>query len=176
MYNLNEYMNAQISFFVMVLFVVALGSENVVASGLSEDKQILRDACSALKDKMKRSQCFDAVDRVVAEPVITKKVEQESPLVLNLRGMKCEQYEFTELDQLNKNELVSLYCSYGVGIEISEKSQPVADTNIAKRAHLESQIRVLETCSPQRFRLAQLIQKKYPDTKPDCSQFQKQGK
>lgn len=161
----------------LAAFVFLLSS-----SAMAGDKDILRDACSALKPAPKKSACFDALDRISAPVAAAVQVIQkptQSPdrkLKLSLRGMQCETIEFPELDSMSADELEGLYCSYDLGIKTSDKlSKQFQEKNEGNPrvqvALLERHVAELERCGRGMTKAGDVFRRKYPEMKTDCSKL-----
>jgi hypothetical protein len=140
----------------------------IPADASSADKDILRDACSAIKQTSKRAQCFDALDRItVTQPVpAAPPPEPEKPMMLNTRAMtQCQPFEFAELDSLSKGDAVALYCSYDQGFRNWLKDGK-AQTNLATQ---RAMLYTAERCINAQTKVTDLLHRKFPTETADCS-------
>lgn len=146
----------------------------------TEDKDVLRDACSGIKAPAKRSQCFGAIDRLVAPasaaPALAPQSAAPAALKPSLRGLQCEAFEFSELDSMPREELEGLYCSYSQG---SASSTKISDIELAKYpndprtqvALLNQQVSFLGRCSRGMSKAREVFSRKHPSQKLDCSKL-----
>lgn len=159
-----------------ILFLLFSGS------ALAGDKDILRDACSALKPAAKKSTCFDALDRIttplpqVAAVPAKPTQSPDRKLKLSLRGMQCESIEFAELDAMPADELEGLYCSYDLGFKSSEKvnkqmmEKHDGSPNV-QAVLLQRHIATMERCMRGTTKSGDVFRRKFPEMKTDCSKL-----
>jgi hypothetical protein len=159
------------------ILLVTLG---LLTNANAADKDILRDACAAVKSAPKRSECFDAIERLSAKPGATaadaKRVATTGPLKVNARAFgECAALEYAEIDSMPREELEGLYCSYSAGANMALRLGDAAvakQTNLTvKAALLGDQIRTLDRCTHGLSKAIEAFHRKYPGEKPDCSKM-----
>nr|WP_315401774.1 hypothetical protein [uncultured Duganella sp.] len=154
------------------------------ANASSADKDILRDACAAVKPANKKSACFDALERltpqavVAASPAAPKTAGADRKLKPSLRGIQCEAVEFSELDAMPADELEGLYCSYDLGSKMSEtvnkRMMAKNEGNLkVQQVLLQSHIATLERCMRGTTKAGDAFRRKFPDLKTDCTKMPK---
>lgn len=154
-------------------FILALFS---VSISCASDKDILRDACGAIKAPASRSRCFDALERLSA-PQTPPQSESGIPAVYKLssRALECAPIEFSEIDVMPRDELEGLYCTYVAAIKISDASSKKALDGATepsvRAALLRQQLSVSTQCTRGMSKSMDVIQRKYPGSRPDCSKL-----
>lgn len=139
----------------------------VLGVSSANDKDALREGCSALKDKAKRTACFDAIERLSttapptpveqkASPAATTDLAPaKKPLLLNTRvWMNCEAFDFAELNSLSGEELKAISCSYDMGFSEGTKW---GDT------------RKMERCINNNMKVSDMLTRKFAGNKAQCS-------
>lgn len=97
-------------------------------------------------------------------------------LVLNVRGVNCEKFEFAELNSMSVEELDKLYCSLKAGDKISEftidKQTAKFPEGDSMRVHLAKQ-RIIEQrkCTAQQNQIEDIIKRKEQEHKFECSKY-----
>jgi hypothetical protein len=162
----------------MRLLSTVLLALSCASAAHASDKDILRDACGALKAAAKKSQCFDALDRLSPPPASTpapKTPEPAKASVVNFRAFECQRFEFSELDSLSKTDLEAAICSIDAGYRMSNES---SDAFIAKQSDprikavlLQRQIGKMEQCRSERTKASDLFLRKFPNDTLDCSKL-----
>jgi len=157
----------------IILLMVMLGG--LCGSAVASDKDILRDACSALKTSAKRSECFEAIDHISAAQSKTPAenlVEPSQKLTVNPRALQCEHFEFSEIDSFSKNDLESAICSFDAGDRIASS---VGEASVAKQsdpsvkvALLRRQLAHTEQCHSERTKALDVFRRKFGGGMPDC--------
>jgi len=145
----------------------------------ASDKDILRDACSAVKIANKRSECFNALERISTSSSKTPAVattQQPATLKLNSRAFgECAAIEYAEIDSMPRHELEGLYCSYAIGSDtvsrINNASVEKASDPRIKAALLGDLVRSLERCNAGLSKALSAFNRKYPGEKPDCTEM-----
>lgn len=143
----------------------------------ASDKDTLREACSSLKNSAKRSQCFDALERLsLAQSPSPATSAAPKELKANLRGLECERFEFAEIDSLPRDELEALYCSYSLGAKISEKT--TKDAEVKHEGHpkvlvalLSRHVSILDRCLGGMAKTRETFTRKFKGEKIDCSKL-----
>jgi hypothetical protein len=158
-----------------IIFFASFGLPSIAFPG---DKDMLRDACSAIKQASKRSECFDALDRLTAKASAPASplVAPVGPLVVNARAFgECAALEYAEIDSMPRAELEGLYCSYLAGADVVRR---IGDASIAKQANLSikaalmgDQIRRLERCTAGMTKAVEAFNRKFAGEKADCSKM-----
>lgn len=95
---------------------------------------------------------------------------------LNPRGLMCERIEFTELNTYSPDELEQLYCSYDQAYKTSEQvNQKMMDKYSSDPRMsmylLKSQLAELKKCTDPQFQVKDLLERKSPDFKIECSKY-----
>ena len=148
------------------------------------DKEVLRDACGAIKLAVKRNQCFDAIENLSTkqEPpplVVLQEPEKQSeePVQLNTRAMiECETFEFSELNSLSASQLIALSCSYDQGFSNHTSSAQIAKNDRTRgpgmqAALIRTYVGKAEKCMNAGEKVSDLLFRKYPKQKKDCSKI-----
>lgn len=159
--------------------ILAIAISNTAVAATADDKDLLRDACVALKDKVKRSQCFDAIERIsqsaVPAPIEQKappEPKKEMPIFINTRAFSCEPFEFSELNSLSEDQALGLYCGYyqqhnnevANGKAASSESDPGR-----KLALLQSVTRKMRLCTNTIEKMMDFMKRKFPNNSLDCT-------
>lgn len=166
----------------MKILLAVLIVASIPLSAQSSDKDILRDACSAVKQAAKRSDCFNALERITAAS--SAKITQSAPssrvaLKLNARAFgECSPMEYSEIDSMPREELEGLYCSYVIGSDtmhkISNASVEKASDPRIRAALLGDSVRNLERCGSGMAKAISAFNRKHPGEKPDCTEMKAQ--
>lgn len=156
----------------------------IATSAQASDKDILRDACSGLKAAPKRSECFNALDRISAPQIPTPAQAASAPqrtgeMKINTRPFtSCATLEFAEIDSMPREELKGLYCSYSVG---SDTKKRINDEQVAKTTDPGLQARLigdfitdLGRCTRGMSQARETFTRKYPQAQLDCTQMKEQ--
>jgi hypothetical protein len=165
----------------MKKFILAIGMILICSGALASDKDTIRDACATIKVSVKRSQCFEALDRLSAPLPAAVLPAQAAPaepvaLKISMRGLECLAFEFSEIDSMPKEEVESLYCSYARGAKISETATRKAEESYADQprvrvAILDKHVSFLGKCIQGMSKTREIFVRKFPKEKIDCSKM-----
>lgn len=155
-----------------IFLVALLMLSTTVSFGAPEDKETLREACLLVKEKVRRTQCFDALDRLsqpakstIESTTAPIAVPKPKPMTLSIRGLECENHEFSELNSLTADETISLYCSFEQGAYDATASARQArdrggDPGTAA-ALIRSNIARAQRCMNAQGRVMDLLRRKF---------------
>ena len=167
--------------FTMKILLATLIVALIPLSAHASDKDILRDACSAMKQAGKRSECFNALERIsiaANAKTLPAAPAKRADLKLNPRAFECAPMEYSEIDSMPREELEGLYCSYVVGSDVMHKisnaSVERASDPRVKAALLGDSVRNLERCTSGMAKAIAAFNRKHPGEKPDCTEMKAQ--
>lgn len=162
----------------MRLIIAALVFSTFAGSACASDKDTIRDACSSLKGSAKKSQCFDALERLApAQKVVEAPATAQKPkvLMLNMRAFECQPFEFSELDSMSKEDLEATVCSVNRGNDAYNSINRAGVDNQAnpqvKIALMRQGLSHMQQCREAYTKTSDLFLRKFHGESMDCSRL-----
>lgn len=106
----------------------------------------------------------------LAPPVLAA---ESTDMRISPRAFQCQQYEYAELDAMQKGELQGAFCSYVLGADQASKrndltKEKYADQPAILAPLLGDYIRFSENCSRGMEKTMDILSRKFSSQAPDC--------